>query len=35
MVLNQGKIVEFDSPYSLLNNKKSLFHSMSYNAGLI
>ena len=35
LVLDKGKIVEFDSPKSLLTNKKSLFYSMAQQAGLI
>ena len=35
MVLDAGKIREFDSPDSLLQNKKSVFYSMAKDAGLI
>lgn len=35
LVLDKGKVVEFDAPKSLLKNKKSLFYSMAQQAGLI
>lgn len=35
IVLENGKIVEFDSPKNLISNPDSLFHSMAYHAGLI
>ncbi len=35
LVLDKGKIKEFDSPNSLLSNKKSQFYSMALEAGLI
>nr|QUF59450.1 ATP-binding cassette transporter Abcc1-6 [Brachionus angularis] len=35
MVLDKGKIVEFDSPTTLLSNKNTLFYSMASSAGLI
>lgn len=35
MVLDAGKVVEFDSPKVLLSNSDSLFHSMAESAGLI
>ncbi|RNA37147.1 multidrug resistance-associated 1 isoform X3 [Brachionus plicatilis] len=34
MVLDKGRIVEFDSPEKLLFNKDSLFFSMAYSVGL-
>jgi ATP-binding cassette subfamily C (CFTR/MRP) protein 1 len=35
MVLDKGKIVEFDSPQALLQNKSGLFYSMAKDAELI
>ena len=35
MVLDKGKIVEFDSPTNLLSNKNTVFYSMSKDAGLV
>jgi len=35
MVLDAGKIAEFDTPDSLLKNSKSIFYGMAKNAGLI
>ena len=35
LVLNEGMVVEYDDPETLLRNKKTLFHSMLRNAGLI
>ena len=34
MVLDAGKIVEFDTPKTLLNNKNSVFYSMAKDANL-
>ena len=34
MVLDQGKIAEFDTPDNLLANKETIFHSMAKNAGI-
>lgn len=34
MVLDQGQIVEFDSPDTLMDNKDSLFHKMAKDAGI-
>ena len=35
LVLDKGKVVEFDTPRSLLKKKRSLFYSMAQQAGLI
>lgn len=35
IVLDQGKIAEFDSPKALLDDKNSIFYSMAKNAGLV
>nr|QUF59452.1 ATP-binding cassette transporter Abcc1-7 [Brachionus angularis] len=35
MVLEKGKVVEFDSPKALLSNTTSYFYSMAHTAGLI
>ncbi|CAH1406918.1 unnamed protein product [Nezara viridula] len=34
LVLDQGKVLEFDSPKVLLKNRSSLFYSMAQDAGL-
>ncbi|KAF9976599.1 hypothetical protein BGZ75_000214, partial [Mortierella antarctica] len=33
MVLDQGKVVEFDSPFSLLSNPASIFYSLAKESG--
>ena len=35
MVLDEGSVVEFDSPNGLLCNDKSLFFKMTKSAGLV
>ena len=35
LVLNQGEVVEYDSPSMLMSNKSSLFYSMCIDAGLL
>jgi ATP-binding cassette subfamily C (CFTR/MRP) protein 1 len=35
MVLDKGKIIEFDSPKNLLDNTKGVFYSMAASAGVI
>jgi ABC-type proline/glycine betaine transport system ATPase subunit len=35
IVLDQGKIAEYDSPQVLLSNKESIFFGMAKNAGLV
>ena len=34
MVLDGGKLAEFDSPQALMLNKNSIFYSMAKNANL-
>jgi len=34
MVLDNGEIMEFDAPNTLLNDSKSLFYSMARDAGI-
>ena len=35
IVLEKGKIVEFDKPQVLLSNKNGIFYSMAFQAGLV
>ncbi len=35
IVLDQGKIIEMDTPKNLLENKNSVFYSMAMEAGLV
>ncbi len=35
LVLDNGKLKEFDTPKELLSNENSLFYSMAFDAGLI
>ncbi|CAH1406917.1 unnamed protein product [Nezara viridula] len=35
LVLDQGRVKEFDSPSELIKNKSSIFHGMAHDAGLV
>ena len=35
MVLDAGQIKEYDTPKTLLEDKKTIFHSMARDAGLV
>ena len=35
LVLDQGKIVEFDAPAELLKNENSMFYALAKNAGVV
>ncbi len=35
IVMDRGEIVEFDKPARLLQSKKSLFHKMAKDAGIV
>ena len=35
MVLDAGKIKEFETPEVLMNNRKSVFYGMAKDAGLV
>ena len=35
MVLDAGKIKEFETPEALMNNRKSVFYGMAKDAGLV
>jgi ABC-type multidrug transport system fused ATPase/permease subunit len=34
MVLDKGKVAEFDTPPNLLSNKNSIFYGMAKDAGI-
>ena len=34
LVMDQGRVAEFDTPRNLLNDDNSIFHSMAKHAGL-
>ena len=34
LVLDAGRVAEFNTPQSLLKDKKSIFHSMAKDAGI-
>ena len=35
LVLDQGRVAEFDSPATLLNNESTIFYSLAKDAGLV
>ena len=35
LVLDQGKIVEYDAPAELLKNENSMFYALAKNAGIV
>jgi ABC-type multidrug transport system fused ATPase/permease subunit len=35
MVLDRGRVVEFNTPKALLESKRSIFYGMAADAGLI
>ena len=34
MVLDKGQVVEFDTPFNLMQNKQGIFYSMAHSAGV-